>query len=330
MGRYVLKRILWLIPVIIGVVTVLFVLSSLIPGDPAQIILGSTATEDQLAALRSEMGLNNPLIVRWFNYVMGFFTRLDFGRDYFTNMPVNVEVASHLPVTIELALYSTIFGIVVGVPLGIISALKQYTWIDSAILVISVFLLSVPNFWLAMMLIKWLAVDAKILPAFGMASPASWIMPVICAGVGGMAQNTRITRSSMLEVMRQDYIRTAYAKGQKPSVVVIKHMLRNALVPVITVVGSGIGNALGGNMALEIIFALPGLGNYVVSAITQRNYNAMIGGILAIAIMFTIINLIVDLLYVAADPRLKTQMTGKKTSRRQTKRLLAEQGVTNA
>lgn len=329
MTKYILKRILWLIPVIIGVVTILFALSAMIPGDPAQIILGSSATADQIGALREEMGLNKPLIVRWASYVWGIFTRLDLGTSYFTNVPVRTEVLSHLPVTVELALYSTLFGVIIGIPLGVLSALKQYTWIDSLILFISVFFISMPNFWLAMMLIKWLAVDTHVLPAFGISTVAGWVLPVICAGVGGMAQNTRITRSSMLEVMRQDYIRTARAKGQKESVIVTRHMLRNALIPVITSVGSNIGNALGGNMALEIIFALPGLGNYVVSAITQRNYNAMDGGILVIAIMFTLVNLLVDLLYVAADPRLKTQMTKAKLSKRKIRQLMAEQEVSN-
>lgn len=329
MAKYIVKRILWLIPVTIGVITILFILSALIPGDPAQIILGSTATAEQIAAQRAKMGLDQPLFIRWVKYVWGVFTHLDLGTSYFTNVPVREEVLAHLPVTVELAIYSTIFGVVLGIPLGILSALKQYTWIDSLILFISVFFISMPNFWLAMMLIKWLAVDTHVLPAFGITTAAGWILPTLCAGVGGMAQNTRITRSSMLEVMRQDYIRTARAKGQKESVIVTRHMLRNALIPVITSVGSGIGNALGGNMALEIIFALPGLGNYVVSAITQRNYNAMEGGILVIAIMFTLVNLLVDLLYVAADPRLKSQMTKTKMSKRKIRQLMAEQEAVN-
>ena len=325
MTKYIIKRILWMIPVIVGVITIIFLITALVPGDPTAQILGSSATEAARQQLREQLGLNQPLIVRWFKYVAGVFTRFDFGTSYMTNMPISSEIAAHLPVTVELAIYSTIFGIVVGIPLGIISALKQYTWVDSVVLFFSVFFVSMPNFWLAMMLIKVFAVDLHVLPAFGVTKAAGWILPILVAGISTAAANIRITRSSMLEIMRQDYIRTARAKGQKESAIVMRHMLRNAMIPVVTTVGSGLGNALGGNMALEIIFALPGLGNYVISAITSRNYPSMLGGILVVAIMFTVINLLVDLAYVAIDPRLKTQMTGKKASKRQIRRLLQEQ-----
>jgi peptide/nickel transport system permease protein len=185
-----------------------------------------------------------------------------------------------------------------------------------------------PNFWLAMMLISKFSVDMNLLPAYGVSDPTGWILPITVCTIGSMAGNIRITRSSMLEVMRQDYIRTARAKGQKESMIVTKHMLRNAMIPVATSVGAGLGNALGGNMTIEVVFSLPGIGNYVVSAINGKNYPGMLGGILVTALMFTLVNLAVDIAYVIIDPRLKNQVLGKKASKRQFKKLLAERGVT--
>ena len=271
------------------------------------------------------LGLDQPIIKRWLDYIIDIVTRLDFGDSFVTRQPVRDEILALFPVTLQLAVYSTLLGILFGIPLGVISALKQYTWVDSVILVISVLMISLPNFWLAMMLIKVFAVDLQWLPSYGLSGISGWVLPVFVAALQSMTQITRITRSSMLEVMRQDYIRTARAKGQKEGVIVTRHMLRNAMIPVATSIGSSLGNALGGNMALESVFALPGLGNYVVKAITATNTPAMLGGILFIAIMFTIVNLLVDLSYVLIDPRLKSRVTGKKLSKRTIKKMLAEQ-----
>lgn len=327
MARYVVKRLLWLIPVIIGVITIVFMITALTPGDPVAQLLGKDATEEMRENMRHELGLDQPLVKRWFDYVVGIFTRFDFGLSYSTRQPIRGELLAHLPVTILLAAYGVAFGVVLGIPLGIVSSLKQYTWIDSVVLVFSVLMVSIPNFWLALMLLKVFAVDLQWLPSFGLTKMTGWVLPVIVAGLGQTTNITRITRSSMLEVMRQDYIRTVRAKGQKEGVIVKRHMLRNAMIPVITSVGSGLGNAIGGNMALETVFALPGLGNYVVKAISARNNPSMLGGILLISIMFTIINLLVDLAYVAIDPRLKTQLTKKRISRGKLRKMLKEQGA---
>ena len=329
MLRYIVKRLLWLIPVIVGVITIVFAITVLTPGDPAASLLDRNATQEQIAEVHHRLGLDKPVVERWFDYVVGVFTRFDFGTSYTTMQPVRDEVLSKLPYTLILAVVSTGLAVLIGIPLGVWSALKQYTAVDGGILFLSVFFVSMPNFWLSMLLISLFAVTLGLLPSFFVNGDLSgWILPIVVATIGSMAQFIRITRSSMLEVMRADYIRTARAKGQKESVIVIRHMMRNAMIPVATSIGSGLGNALGGNMTVEIVFSLPGIGSYIVNAISTRNYPGMLGGILVTAILFTVVNLLVDIAYVLIDPRLKSQITGKKASRRRFNQLLKERGVT--
>ena len=329
MLRYIVKRLLWLIPVIVGVITIVFAITVLTPGDPAASLLDRNATQEQIAEVHPRLGLDKPVVERWFDYVVGVFTRFDFGTSYTTMQPVRDEVLSKLPYTLILAVVSTGLAVLIGIPLGVWSALKQYTAVDGGILFLSVFFVSMPNFWLSMLLISLFAVTLGLLPSFFVNGDLSgWILPIVVATIGSMAQFIRITRSSMLEVMRADYIRTARAKGQKESVIVIRHMMRNAMIPVATSIGSGLGNALGGNMTVEIVFSLPGIGSYIVNAISTRNYPGMLGGILVTAILFTVVNLLVDIAYVLIDPRLKSQITGKKASRRRFNQLLKERGVT--
>lgn len=328
MGKYILKRLLWLIPVMVGVITIVFAITVFMPGSPAAALLDQNATVEQIAEVEHRLGLDRPVLERWANYVAGVFTKFDFGTSYTTMQPVRDEVLAKMPYTIILALSSTFFAFMIGVPLGIWGALKQYTFIDAAILFLSVLFVAMPNFWLAMMLITKFSVDLNLLPAFFVSGDmSSWVLPIVVCTIGSMAGNIRITRSSMLEVMRQDYIRTARAKGQKEGTIVLRHMLRNAMIPVATSVGAGLGNALGGNMAIEVVFSLPGIGNYVMTAINGKNYPGMLGGILVTALMFTLVNLLVDIAYVIIDPRLKSQVLGKKASKRQFKKLLEQQGV---
>lgn len=327
MLRYILKRLLWLIPVIFGVITIVFAITVLTPGDPAASLLDAKATPEQIAEVHHRLGLDRPVLERWFNYVIGVFTRFDLGTSYQTLQPIRGEVLAKLPYTLMLAVTSTLLGVAIGIPLGVWSALKQYTFVDAAVLLLSVLFVSMPNFWLAMLLISLFAVNLGWLPSFGVQSAAGWVLPILVATIGSMAGFIRITRSSMLEVMRADYIRTARAKGQKERVIVTRHMMRNALIPVATSVGSGLGNALGGNMTIEAVFSLPGIGYYIVSAISTRNYPGMLGGILTTAIMFTIVNLLVDIAYVVIDPRLKSQITGRKANKRKINKMLKEQGV---
>lgn len=329
MLRYILKRLLWLIPVMVGVITIVFAITVLTPGDPAASLLDRNATQEQIDEVHHRLGLDKPVLERWFNYVVGVFTRFDFGTSYTTMQPVRDEVLSKLPYTLILAVVSVSLAVLIGIPLGVWSALKQYTITDGSVLFLSVLFVSMPNFWLSMLLISLLSVSLGLLPSFFVNGDwTGWIMPIVVATIGSMAQFIRITRSSMLEVMRQDYIRTARAKGQKEDVIVMHHMMRNAMIPVATSIGSGLGNALGGNMTVEIVFSLPGIGSYIVNAISTRNYPGMLGGILVTAIMFTVVNLLVDIAYVIIDPRLKSQITGKKASKRKLNQMLREQGVT--
>lgn len=326
MVKYIIRRLLWLIPILLGVITIVFIITALTPGDPVDQIVGINASEEVREATRESLGLNDPLIVRWANYIVGFVTRGDLGISYATGLPVAQELSGRLPVTIFLAFASVGLGVLLGIPLGVFSAIKQYTWVDSLILVLSMFAVSMPSFWLALLLMLLFSVNLGWLPPTGIADPLGWILPIAVIGFATMSGITRMTRSSMLEVMRQDYVRTAEAKGQREGVIVTRHMLRNALIPVLTSIGGNVGSQLGGAVTIEAVFAIPGIGNYIVAAINARNYTAIEGGILVLAVVFTLVNLAVDLAYVFVDPRLKSQLTAKKTKRGQLKKLLAAQG----
>lgn len=325
MGRYILKRVLLLIPVLLGVLTVMFILQEVTPGDPVDQIVGIDAPEETKEAAREEWGLNDPVIVRYGRYVWNFISRGDLGTSYISRQSISSEVMERFPTTMKLAFFAIALGVAIGIPLGVWSAVKQYTWIDSAILVISMIAVSMPNFWLALLLISLFSVNLNWLPAVGISNPLGWIMPILVISCGTLSGTTRITRSSMLEVIRQDYIRTARAKGQKEKVVITKHALRNALIPVITNIGISFGVQLGGSVTVEQVFSIPGIGKYVVDAISNRNYPAVCGSVVILAIVFTLVNLLVDIVYTIVDPRLKSEYASKKLSRTNRKQLLIEQ-----
>ena len=310
MIKYIVKRILFLIPILIGVSAIIFALKTLTPGDPARLMLGNNATEEQVNEKREELGLNDPVIVQYGRYLGGIVTRLDFGTSYKTNEPVAKEIAPRLWVSAKITLGAVIMGAVIGVLLGILSAVKKYTAADSAVLVISMFFQSIPEFVVGLVLIMIFSVKLHVLPATGIDTWKGYILPMLCVGLSSIANYTRITRSSMLEVLGEDYIRTARAKGQNEKNIIFSHALRNALIPVIQSVGTHIGNAIGGGMVLETVFGVPGVGKYIVDAISNRNYPAVLGGALIIAIVLVLINLIVDVAFVIIDPRLKTTIIG--------------------
>ena len=305
MLRYIIKRILLLIPILLGVSAIIFVLKTFTPGDPARQILGNNATQEQIDAKREELGLNDPVIVQYFRYIGGV-CRGDFGNSYRTGEPVLSEIAPRLLTSAKITLGAVFIGAIIGIMLGIISALKKYTWVDSLVLVISMFFQSVPEFVVALVLILIFAVRLHVLPATGIETPAGYILPMTCIGLSSVASYTRITRSSMLEVLGEDYIRTARAKGQTEGKIVWSHALRNAMIPVAQSIGTNLGNSIGGGMVLETVFGIPGVGKYIVDSITQRNYPSVLGGALILAFVLTIINLLVDISFVLIDPRLKT------------------------
>lgn len=322
MLKYILKRILFLIPILLGVSAIIFALKTITPGDPARQILGNSATEEQVQAKREELGLNDPVVVQYLRYIKNIVTKGDFGDSYRTGAPVLSEILPRLWTSAKITLGAVIIGALIGIVLGIISALKKYTWADSLVLVISMFFQSIPEFVVALVLIMIFAVNLHLLPATGIESWKGYILPMLCIGLSSIANYTRITRSSMLEVLGEDYIRTARAKGQTENNITYHHALRNALIPVAQSVGTHLGNAIGGGMVLETVFGVPGVGKYIVDSITQRNYPSVLGGALIIAMVLTVINLIVDISFVLIDPRLKTTIISggaKKTTKKKVK-----------
>ncbi len=311
MLRYIIRRILVTIPVLIGVTLIIFTLMYFTKGDPARMILGDMATEEEVEELREEMGLNDPFLVRYGNYMLDLFHG-DLGDSYVTGLPVTEEIMARLPVTMRLAVYSCALSVIIGIPVGILSAVKQYSILDNVATLLALLGITIPSFWLAMMLILVFSVNLGWLPASGLYGWQYYILPVISISAVSIATITRMTRSSMLEVIRQDYIRTARAKGQTEAKIITKHALKNALIPVITVIGIQFASGMSGAVVNEQIFAIPGIGKMMVDAIKARNYPVVQGGVLIIALLFSILNLIIDLLYAFVDPRIKTQYARKK------------------
>ena len=311
MLRYIIKRILWMIPVVLGVLLIVFTLSIITPGDPVDNMVGPDATVEAREAAREQMGLNDPVYIRFGKYVWGVFTRADLGTSYSNRQPVSKEIFHRFPVTLKLTLASVIVALAIALPLGVLSAVRQYSWVDNVTMASALFFVSIPQFWFALMLLLIFAVKLQILPASGINGIKSWILPVAMIGVGNVGNLARVTRSSMLEVIRQDYIRTARAKGQKKSVVIFKHGLRNALMPVIANVGNTIGVSLGGAVVAESIFSIPGVGQFMLNAINSRDWPCVQGGIVVLAITFSFVMLLVDIVYTIVDPRLKTEFQAK-------------------
>ncbi len=311
--RYILKRLLMMIPVLFGVAFVIFTMLYFTPGDPAVQILGEGATPEAIAALREELGLNAPFVVRFFNYIKDLVWYGDLGISYSTNRPVIDEILSRFPTTLELAALSVLIATFIGVFCGIIAAVRQYSIYDNVATVVSLIGASMPNFWQGIMMILLFSVYLGWLPASGFDSPICWIMPAMTIGTSTAASIMRMTRSSMLEVIRKDYIRTARAKGQSEFVVIFHHALKNAMIPVLTTIGLSFGRMMGGAVLTESIFAIPGLGSLIVNAIKARDYPVVQGGVLFIAFVFGFVNLFVDILYAFCDPRIKAMYgSGKK------------------
>ncbi|MCG8500275.1 MAG: ABC transporter permease [Firmicutes bacterium] len=306
MHKYIFKRVLLLIPVLLGVTFIVFTIMSFTPGDPVQMMLGESAQPEDMAALTAKMGLDDPFLVQYVRFV-GNAIRGDFGRSYVTKREVFAEIFARFPNTLLLTAVAVAIAIAIGIPVGIISATKQYSLTDSLSMIAALLGVSMPNFWLGMMLILVFAVGLGWLPFAGFGSLKSLILPAITLGTGVAAIITRMTRSSMLEVIRQDYIRTARAKGVAERHVINKHALKNALIPVITVVGLQFGQLLGGAVLTESVFSWPGVGRLLVDAIRQKDTPMVLASVVFMATTFSIVNLLVDILYAYVDPRIKSQ-----------------------
>ncbi|MGN7478475.1 ABC transporter permease [Solibacillus silvestris] len=332
MLHYIGKRLLHLIPVLLGMTFLVFLIIRAIPGDPAQVILGQQATADAIAALRQKLGLDNPWYIQYFDYLKGIFTG-DLGESLRTRQPISAEMWPYLAATFELAFFAMILAIIIGVNAGIISAWFQNSWFDYLAMVIALVGVSMPIFWLGLMEQWAFSIQLGWLPTSGrqevrdpvIATTHFYLIDTLLQGrfdqfvvvlkhlfLPGIALATiptaiiaRMTRASMLEVMRSDFVRTARAKGQKMFIVVYKHALKNALIPVLTVVGLQTGILLGGAILTETIFSWPGIGRYIYEAIGFRDYPVIQSGILIVAFLFVMINLIVDILYTVIDSRIK-------------------------
>ncbi|MEY8291933.1 ABC transporter permease [Carnobacteriaceae bacterium 52-44] len=307
MLRYIMKRILWLVPILLGVSFIVFTIMYLSPGDPVTLILGEGASEEAYEALRIQMGLDRSFIEQFFSYIRRVVFDLDLGRSYVSNRVVLDEILVRLPNTIRLASWSILFATLIGVPLGVISATRPYSKLDNAVMFISLMGVSMPTFWQALLLIILFTSTLGWLPATGFTTWQQMIMPVAALATSSMGMIARITRSSMMEVLDQDYIRTSQAKGVPDGRVIFQHALKNALIPVVTVIGLQFGALLGGAVLAETIFSINGLGTMMVNAIRTRDSMVVQGGVLFIAFIFTLVNLCVDILYAYIDPRIRSQ-----------------------
>ena len=306
MIKYIGKRILMLVPVLLGVVLLVFSMMYFSPGNAEDYILGDMATEEDKEAFREEHGLNEPFVIQYINYVKDAL-RGDLGISYTTKQPVAEEIFKRFPPTFKLALLSTLWSIVIGITIGIISAVRQYSILDNVTRLIAMLGVSIPTFWEGLMLIILFSVQLALLPASGFTTWKHWILPSFTIGTHSAATVMRMMRSSMLEAIRQDYITTAKSKGQTNFVVVTKHALRNAIIPVMTLVGVNFGKLLGGSAITEIVFSIPGLGNLIIDGIKVKNAPLVQGGILVIALAMALCNLLIDVLYAYVDPRIRSQ-----------------------
>ena len=304
MAPYVLRKLAFTLVVVLGAASCSFLLLHAIPGDPAEALAGPQATQEDLQHLRVSLGLDRSLLVQYALYMRNL-ARGDLGRSYRTNRPVSEEIASRWPATFSLSLTSLLVAICVGVPLGITAAVRRRTWVDFTSMVGSLTGVSMPSFWLALILIIVFSVKLKALPFVGRDSLASYILPSLTLGLGVAANIARLTRASMLDVLGQDYIRTSKAKGLPMLRILYVHALRNASIPIITIVGLQLGTLLGGQVVTETVFAWPGIGRMIVDALLTRDLLLVQGGVLVMAVTFAVMNLATDLAYGVLDPRIR-------------------------
>ncbi len=303
MGNYLVKRVLQAIGVILCISIITFFVLNIVPGNPVRIMLGEFADEATIARVTAEMGLDQPIIVQYFNWLKNMLMG-DFGVSYFQNKPVLDILVTSFLITAKLAGIAYLLSIVLGVVVGVVAAVNRGKWIDSFLMTLSVFGISAPSFWIAIILQIFICLKLNLLPLSGISSVSSFILPGIALGTRYAASVARITRTSMLEVLSQDYIRTAQAKGLKKWAVIIKHAFRNALIPVITIAGSELGSILTGSVLIESIFQIPGIGKMLVDSINTRDLPIVQGGVMYIAVICVIMYLVVDILYTFVDPRI--------------------------
>lgn len=311
MSKYILKRLGIMVLMLLGMSLIVFASLYLAPGDPAEIAAGPSATQAEIELMRSYLGLDKPFWAQYGSYVVNLL-HCNFGTSLITRQPIWSELVVRLPNTLNLALAAMLMSCIIGVPLGIVAAVKKDTAVDNALTTLSLFGISIPNFWLGTILIIFFCVKLHLFPTGGMHyffwTPQGFrqtFLPALSLGLQTAAGFTRIGRSSMLDVLQSDFVRTAKAKGLNGSRVVLIHALRNALIPIVTQMGTSFGGLLSGAIVTEQVFAINGIGSYLINAISQRNYTAVQGTVMLIAFMFILVNLLVDLLYCVIDPRIR-------------------------
>ncbi len=307
MWRYIVKRLLWLVIIVLCVAVLIFTVLWFVPGDPAKIILGTEAPAADIEALREQMGLNKPFIVQLGTFMRDIFLRFDFGISYIYKVPVIKEFGIRLPRTALLGGISLVLNMLFGIPLGILAAKKRNSILDRGLLVVSMIFSSMPQFFFALVMIALFSLTLAWLPPFGIGEWYCWIMPVLATSLSGIAMTARHTRASVLETIRADFVTTARAKGLEERVVTYKHMLPNALIPVISDLGMHLSGIIGGSVVIETVFAFPGVGQYMLTGISSRDYPVVRGCVLILATFSAIVMLLVDLAYAFVDPRIKAQ-----------------------
>lgn len=312
MVKYIIKRILMMIPVLIGVTILLFFIQAMTPGDPAVQVLGESTPEEQLQEWRVEHDLDKPIIVQYVEYMKDIILHGDFGDSYRTGKPITGDLMARLPITLYVALLSMVVAVGIGLPLGIVSALHRGKWIDSATRILGMLGVSMPNFWFALLLIILFALNLGWFPVSGSYGPIYYVLPVATLGILNAASIMRYTRSSVLDNVQADFVRTARAKGQKESKVVLHHILGNSMIPITTCIGQFLIGAMAGVVVIEQIFALPGLGTLMINAVNQRDYPQLRGCIILVAVSTALINLLMDIAYAFIDPRIRARMKSTK------------------
>lgn len=307
MWKYVVKRLLWLILIAICVALLIFTIMWFVPGDPAELILGQEATQEELEFYRELHGLNDPFFTQMFRYLSDTFLHFDFGTSYVYKTPVVQELAVRIPRTLALGWISILLNMCIGIPLGIYTAMHRNSFGDQGVMVIAMIGISMPQFWLALMMVVLFSQKLGWLPSFGIDSWKCWIMPIISGSLAGISMNARQTRAAVLETIRADFVTTARAKGLPQRAVIYKHMLPNALIPVVNQLGGAFGRVIGGTIVIESVFSFPGVGTYMLTGIQKMDYPIVRSCVLIIALFSAFIMLLVDLLYAYLDPRIKAQ-----------------------
>jgi peptide/nickel transport system permease protein len=304
MGSYLVRRLLLALPVVFGVVTLVFLLIHLIPGDPVEIMLGESALPADREALRESLGLDRPVLEQYGNFLWGL-CRADLGRSLQQRRPVRALIMEHYPATLELTLAAMLISLLIALPAGVLSGIRQYSSWDHATMFLAMLGVSMPNFWMGPLLIWVFSIQLGWFPVSGRGGLAHLVLPALTLGASMAAIVARMTRSSVLEVLREDYVMTARAKGLSETRIIWKHVLRNAMLPVLTVVGLQFGALLAGSIITETIFSWPGLGTLMVKAIQTRDYPVVQGCVLVIALSYVLVNLVTDLVYGLVDPRIR-------------------------